>query len=291
MFENYLATETDLETIEEGLKTVWKPELNFVFRKKELIASTVAVSYDSKQLYLWLPIRQRPGQYRLRKILHNITIPPEYHRGWHAGVWEKIEKRLPPPIRKASRLVIPHISGGLLKPFITLQKDKRLDVNPYTTKESYLATIVHEFGHIYWEQHRLWWHSNKMDNLRLLRLAHNLYLHPRIKNTKANLYLPTPYFIGELFAFCSEYTASDIFWPKHKIMLDKFGLYKTKSLIFFEKNKNLGREDSVIEASTNPHDFASVYGKIILSQYPTTWPQLLTHSQRLGGLGGPGGGG
>ena len=281
VFKNYLATKTDLEAIEEGLKTVWKPELNFVFRKKGLIASTVIVSYDSKYIYLWIPLREKPGQYRFRKILHNTTIPPEHHRGWSAGVWEKMEQLLPASIRKASKFAIPRIGGGLLKPFVTLQKDMGLEINPYTTKESYLATIVHEFGHIYWQQHKLWWYSDKKENLRYLRLARLLYAHPNVNVPQIPFYLPNIHAVGEIYAFCAEYTAGTLFWPTHCKNCDKFIQWRLKNLLDVEAKTNLDRVDSVLEPTKYPHDFSFVFGKIVLTRYPQLWPVILTRRPSL----------
>jgi len=280
VFKNYLATKTDLETIEEGLKTVWRPELDFVFRKKELIASTVVVSYDSKYLYLWVPLHGKPGQYRLQKIPHNITVSSEYHRGWFAGLWKKIEDLLPVSIKKASRFAIPRIGGGLLTPFITLQKSYKVKANPYITRESYLATIIHEFGHIYWEQHKLWWYSNKKENLQYLKTASRLY-GGREKTFKAHLSLPSPTGVGELFASCTEYFASGLFWPIHQINFDIFVQSRLEKLTTVEEKKDLDQEDSVLEPGKNPHDFAVTYGKMLTSSYPQTWPQILLIRPKL----------
>ncbi len=281
MFKNYLATETDLETIEEGLKAVWRPELDFIFCKRKLIASTVVVSYDSKYLYLWTPLHRKPGQYRLQKIPYNLSVPPKYQRAWYAGLWEKLEEFLPASIRKASQLVVPRVGGGLLKPFVTLQKNNKLDVNPYTTKESYLATIVHEFGHVYWQQHKLWWYSNKKENLRYLHLAHLLCTRPSVSIPKASLCLPSIHAVGEVYAFCAEYTASTLFWPTHRKNCDKFIQWRLKNLSSIEAKINLDRIDSVIAPDKRPHDFAIVFGKITMARQPKLWPKILTRHPLL----------
>jgi len=274
VFKNYLATKTDLETIEEGLKAAWRPELNFVFRKKELIGSIIVVSYDSKYIYLWIPVRNKPGNYFLRKISHSLSIPPEYHYAWYAGLWEKIEELLPASIKKASRFAVPRIGGGLLTSFIGLQKSFRTRNNPYTTRESYLATIIHEFGHIYWSQHRLWWCSDKKENLQCLKTAIQLYRKQR-KTPKIHLWIPCIEGISELFASCTEYCASELFWPRHKRNLDLFAQNWLEKLTSDEKKKDLDKEDSVLEPSRDPHTFAMVYGKILITYYPRTWFKIL----------------
>ena len=276
MIKNYLATKTDLETKEEGLKAVWSPELNFIFNKKEFIASTVVVSYDSKYNYLWMPVRNKLGKYFLRKIPHSLSIPSKYHYAWYAGLWEKIEESLPSSIRKASRFVIPRIGGGLLTLFIGLQKSYRVKINPYTTRESYLATVIHEFGHIYWSQHKLWWYSNKEENLSYLQLASQLFLKKTTMTSQMPVNLPSSANLGELYAFCAEYSASHILWSDHQKILDGYIQNRLKSLTMLEKKKDLNQEDSVIEPNKSPHDFASVIGKIILTRYPKLWPKILT---------------
>lgn len=282
MFKNYLAAETDLETIEEGLKTVWKPELNFVFRKKKLIASTVVVSYDSKHLYLWVPLRGKLGQYRLQKIPHRLAIPDQYQMGWAAGTYPEIEKSLPESIRNSSVFMIPRISGSLVHSFIASQKNRKLLLNPHISRESYLATIVHEFGHVYWDQHKLWWYSNKEENLSLLRTAIKLFSQNHSRVSHISIHLPFPLGLGETFAFCTEYYASTIFWPRYKQALDRFIHNCLKTLLSTEELKNLEKEISDIEPNANyPHYFSFILGKVLLLCYPTTWPRLLTSKHPL----------
>lgn len=278
MFKKYLATESDLKTIQEALSIVWDPRLDVIFRRRKLMVSTIVVSFDSRWIYLWIPTHDMPPRYGLQKIAHFLSFPRQYQRAWYAGLWEKVEELLPNAIKRSSRFVTPRIGGGLLGPFLSLQKSKGLPSNPYTTKESYLATIVHEFGHVYWNQHRLWWYSNKMDNLRFLRLAHDLST-DKSKNkipTKTIPYFPSPPEIGELFAFCCEYAVSETFWPDHKTALDSLISTRTTRLIELERQKDLLAQDSVLEPTRNPHDFALIVGKIVLTLYPSQWSQKLT---------------
>ena len=147
MFENYIAHKEDLEAIEKALSFVLHPKMRFIFENKSKITNTAVISYDSKFIYIW---KIDPAKL-IHKISHNLTILDEWQRGWRAGlISEKIEKYLPEKIKQATRFEIPIISGGLLTPFIELQKKKNLLNNPYVTRESYLATIIHEFGHVYW---------------------------------------------------------------------------------------------------------------------------------------------
>ena len=149
-----------------------------------------------------------------------------------------------------------------------LSHEEILDTDPYSTRESYLATIIHEFGHIYWHQKKLSWFSDKKKSLEYLSTALSLKNLPEIE-------LPVSSAIGEVYAFCREYYASQIFWSKHKKNLDKFIATRIKTLIKVEKNTDLNRQDSVLEPSTNPHDFSFVVGKILMTKHPTNWPDFL----------------
>jgi hypothetical protein len=288
MFENYRATKKDLEAIGEGIKAVWQPEIDFVFKDRGLLKNVVVISYDSKFFYLWTKIRvprlkiftSGLSNYHAYKIPHKIRIQDEWQLGWRAGLLiEQFTKLLPKKLQK-SDFKIPKISGGLLKPFFSLQKKKKVKDNPYITYESFLATIVHEFGHIYWSQHKLWWYSNKKDNIRYLKTAKQLY-EKKKKVPKISLYFPAITGVNELFATCTEYWASKLFWPNHKENLDTFAKERLEELIKKEEKRDLEQEDSVLEPTRNPHDFALVFGKIILTNYPKSWPILLTKSSLI----------
>lgn len=294
MFEKYNATKKDFEAIEEGIKIVWHPKLNFVFKNKKLVKRVIVVSYDSKNIYLWLQtkfpklvsIKCSLKQYFAYKIPHLLNISDKHQHGWRAGLKPRRLTRLILPKLKTDEKSNPFICGGLLMPFIELQKKmKDRKNNPYTTYESYLATIVHEFGHAYWHQHKLWYYSNKKENLLLLKTAKWLYSEiGDISHLKSKKLAKIPLHftsvqgirgMSELFAFCSEYQASMIFWPTHKQKSDIFDAKIIEYLLELEKLKDLEQEDSVLEPSRYPHDFARVFSKIILTLYPKTWPQFL----------------
>lgn len=282
MFESYIATQDDFLAIEEALTYVWHPKLGFVFQKKKPIRSTIVISYDSQFIYLWTQ-RKLSGVVRIScsvknyyayKIPHQLNFSKELHSVWWAGVSPEIDALLPETIKKSSVFSVPRISGGLLTPFIAVQKTLLKKHNPYTTRESYLATIIHEFGHVYWNQYKLWWPSNKQENLRYLTMAWKLYSN---KGSTRNMPLsvPTPYGIGEVFAHCSEYYASELFWPSHKKKFDDFAQHRIEQLIVDEDKKDLDHEDSVLEPTRYPHDFAIVFGKILLALHSKTWPKIL----------------
>ena len=274
MFENYLASKEDLNTIYEALKYVGNPKMRFILKDKSRIKNTLILSYDSKFIYIWKLDSKEP----VYKIPHRIKIEDEWQFGWHAGIRiDQIVNILPSRIKNKGRFEIPIISGGLLTPFISLQKAGNVFKNPYVTRESYLATIIHEFGHIYWNSFKMWWPSDKKKNLKYLKIAQEL-CEGKSKKINEPLRFPGLEEIGEIFAFCTEYYASELFWKNHKRNLDSFIENRLNTLIILEKKKNLEKEDSVIEPRKYPHDFAFVFGKIILGKYPTTWPKILTEN-------------
>ena len=278
MFSNYLATQKDLRTVEDGLRFVLHSKMRFIFKDKSKIVNIAVISYDSKFIYVW---KIKPINLAY-KLPHKIKIKDEWQSGWWAGIeMAQIENLLPAQIKNKSRFEIPIISGGLLTPFIRLQKAKKIQYNSYVTQESYLATIIHEFGHVYWDSFKMWWPSENSINLRNLKIAGKLYSNLRPNIEKYSLTFPVFPVFGEVFAFCAEYYASELFWKNHKRNLDSFIKNHLNTLIILEKKKNLEKEDSVIEPSRYPHDFAFVFGKIILEKYPTSWPQILTDQKNI----------
>lgn len=283
MFENYLATKEDFEAIEKALKTVWSNRMNFVFKKKELIKKTVIISLDSQSLYFWatfkLPglekLKCNFGRYQLFKKPHKLKITEEMQKGWQAGINWKILK-LPKIFRNWYQM--PTINGSLLHPFVGIHRKLKNTINPYdayTTRESYLATIVHEFAHVYYNLHKPWWFSNKKENLSYLKNALQIFEGKKeeLENIKVNI--PTPAFLSEVFAFCSEYYVASVHWPNHLKNINKASAWRIKRLIKLERKRNLDTQDSVLASPKTYHDTAAVIGIILLKLYPKSWPQKL----------------
>lgn len=286
MFNNYLATKDDLEIIIEALKFVMHSKMEFVFKNKSKIANTVIVSYDSKFIYMW---KINPVRLAYR-IPHKIVIKDEWQYAWRVGFFDqKIKESLPKEIKDTSNFETPKISGGLFTPFVELQKKiKGVKNNPYITKESYLATIIHEFAHIYWNSFKMWWPSDKKENLLYLnlakRLSQNFIAIPSQKKRLGiilSLNFPCNQAFGEAFAYCSELYATSIFWPTQQIKFNEFDIAWLKKMIKEENKKDLEREDSILEPIKNPHAFALVFGRIILNKYPLHWPLILTSPNKL----------
>lgn len=291
MFENYKATKRDFEAIEEGIKAVWQPKMNFIFQNRSLIENVVVISYDASFVYLWTKIKLPKletftcnlSNYHTYKIPHKIKIKDEWQVGWRTGLSIKQFAKLLPKKLQKSDFKIPKISGGLLKPFIELQKKKKgTKLNPYITYESYLATIVHEFGHIYYNQHKLWWYSDKKQNLAYLGTAEKLFEGKKIDLGSLKIRTPSPQLWSEVFAFCTDYYAASLFWSKHKRDIDQMNLIAIKKAIAREKPKNLEQQNSLFDEEKSSHLTAAIFGKIILARYPKTWPGILTQPKSFG---------
>lgn len=211
MFRDYLATKDDFHAVEVGLAAVEKKELDFVFTKRDLLKDIVVISYDSSNLYIWTKIKFSNlsrkvcpvREYYAYKIPHSVKLNDDWQTGWRVGLPIKLFNKLLPKKLRASKFETPIISGGLLKPFITLQRKKELTINPYVTRDSYLATIVHEFAHIYWNQNKLWWYSSKEMNMNYLKIAEKLY-GAGTNISDIDIHMPANLGWSELFAYCVE---------------------------------------------------------------------------------------
>jgi len=139
----------------------------------------------------------------------------------------------------------------------------------YTTYESYLATLVHEFGHIYYNSQPLSV-PNKRANLEYLKTAVNLFQEktvekfPEIKTYRSFAFEAWT----EVFAFCTEYYAASLFWPKFKKALDNY----------WKVNLTKLTQNPSLLTSRTPHYLAATIGKILMSKHPSDWPQKILQS-------------
>jgi len=293
VFENYVHTKEDLEAIGEALEYLERPELDFIFRDRSLIKNTLVISFDSRELFIWTKL----GTSKLDKMLcqvkgwnayrtgHQIEFSDKDQVGWRAGIKiEKILEYLPPEFDK-SDFEIPKINGSLLTPFIGIHKKQRetnlRPQDPYYTYESYLATIIHEFGHVYFNQHKLWFYGSKEETLNYISLARGLYQGEAVSG---KVFLPLRFpidrkLISEVFAFCTDYSAAKMFWPRHIREINKENEKKLKWFAEEEKGRDLDCQDSIL--IEDPHNAAAVLGKILLEVYPRSWPDLLLKLGRI----------
>lgn len=274
MFEKYLATKKDFQAIEEGIETVWRPEMDFIFRDKSLIENVVPISFDSRFFYIWSSFKTPKlksivsnfGNYQLYNTPHKLKIYEYDQMGWCANA-EKWRSFLPKSLQKSKKAIL--ISGGLLTPFTKIHKKYLAQGYPdiYHSRESYLATLVHEFAHIYYNSIPLS-SLNRQANLKYLKAAINLFKDKRTKKLpRIKTYRSFVFDVWtETFAFGAECHAASIFWPRFKKDSDNYWMVNLQRLI----------NNPSFLTSRQPHSLAAVIGKIILTQYPKTWPQILT---------------
>lgn len=281
----YRAIKKDIDTIEEGIKTVFSLKLSFIFNDKSAFEKFLIISYDSQNIYCWttenleynavssltLPHKRKLKRY---VIPHNIQLTIQDRMGWHATVYlDGLDKIIPKEL--LNDITLPKMSGSLLGDFnITQKAEKGEKNNPYIYREGYLATIIHEFGHLYYNQVS---HSVKTRSLKFLEQAKQLYS-GKIPDDLTNPFIPyIPamnlfYLFGEVFAICSENYASSIYYPEHKKRLSSFFLYLTQDLIKQETEKNSLFYTFDFQYY---HTVASALGKIYMSLYPSDWPDVI----------------
>lgn len=277
----YTATEGDFEVLEQALNLVFDPRLKYIFKNRSYLKKVLIISFDSKFIYIWSSKKvddlatseNESGGYFKYKISHNVNLNKSDRLGWRADVWPRsLIELFPKKLINDSKNSI--ICGSLLGDFAKAQSTlKSAENNPYTTKESYIATIIHEFGHIYFRQHKNWWFSNKDYNLTLLREALQLYKNKKNK-VRVHVDITLPYFFSEIFAFCCEYEASKIFFPLHRKNLDKYAIEIIGKSIEYEKKVDLNVENSILSDQFS-HETALVLGKILLEKFPRTWPDKI----------------
>lgn len=270
MFENYQATKEDFNAIEEALTFVWKPELDFIFMDKSKIENAVVVSYDSQSMYYWVRNNEK---YEFHKVKHELNIDDKNYRGWCTNFKIKELKLLLPKALQDSKYS--WISGAPFNALISAQKTKPIDNNPYTTYQSYLATIAHEFGHVYYNNcGNTSYFADKKESLSLLKAAKTTFSSEG-NASFPNIILPSHKSIGELFAFCTEYQTSLIFWQKHAKNLDTYYTHTLEQAIHEEIDKDLSVQDSYLN---DAHNYAAVVGRILIAREKENWPEFILRS-------------
>lgn len=281
MFEKYIATNEDLLAIEEGISYVYKPELNFIFKDKSKIDSTFVLSFDSQEIFLWVKSNDK---WVLERYPHKEEITDQMQKGWNAGYeyrLEMLKDYLHKKITSKSWFDQSSICGGLMTPFIGIQKLKGRPNNPYTTKNSYFATIIHEFGHVYYDRHlytrSFYW--DKKENLKYIEMALDINQN-NIKGSAEHLSVRIPSYknMSELFAFCTDNSAARIFFKDHYDDIRKENLIRLPKMLKEESNIDLVKSTSLL---SDPHEFARVIGSIIIHKQGDKWVDKLLECRYL----------
>jgi len=163
-----------------------------------------------------------------------------------------------------------------------LETQKQLDrlSNAYTTKESYLATIVHEFGHIYFDSFGLQFFPDPKDSQLYINKALEMFEgNDTLKIENVEIRLPLDHTLSEVFAFCTDYSAASIFWPQHKQDIDRMQAADIKRYVGKKSKDDLQNNDTYLPK--DPHLMAAIVGKILLNKYPETWPIKLIQFSTL----------
>lgn len=280
----YKATKEDIEAIEEGINIVFDPKLSFIFKDKSALEKFLLVSYDSEYIFCWstekiqnqlihnthIPNKKNVSFY---KLPHKLYISEQDRIGWHAsiiltGLYDVFPKTL------LDDVTLPKMSGSLLGDFIITQKETKGEKNnPYVTKESFLATLIHEFGHAYYNQVSP---SVKTRSLKFLHHAEQLFLGKTPKDLIAPYvpYIPSSdlfYVFGEAYAICAELYASNLLFPKHHSYLSSFILKEIQKVL----QEEYSSKDPFLDLNKNYHTVAAAIGKIFMHLYPSYWPEVI----------------
>jgi hypothetical protein len=265
--EKILANKDDIAAIEEALQIIYKPDLNFIFKDKSKIDKVVVVTLDSDCVYYWKNIN---NNFKLHKTKINSELPDISHHWWACGPFAKgLQKLLPNDILDPEGSSI-FISGGLLTPLLKEQQEKKPN-NPYTFKEGYLATIVHEFGHAYFNQFKSSNYLKRKNNLELIKYTRDLYANNKLTDIPKLDFITSPIW-SEVFAFCTDYSVSKIFWKKHFDRICRENFETLNKIREEEINRDVYWEFSPID---RPHIAALVMGPILCENYSTDWPNIL----------------
>ncbi|RJR27011.1 hypothetical protein C4561_04515 [candidate division WWE3 bacterium] len=258
MNESYIATEQDVEVIKQVLTFLKRSELDFIFKNRRLLDNTELVTYDSKFAY----VIQQNGTFK--KFAHGVQLSRTDKLGWRASISI-------PEIRRELSNDINYISGPVQSIFIKSHQ-QRENKSIYTTTESYGATIIHEFGHVYYENIKNSWFSNYDYNVKLMNIAKDLYNGKETNLENFEIRLPRHLIESETFAFCTEYSAAKYFWPEYKKQLDSTGLETIDRYLNQETSDKLKNEESVLDES---HVGAYVIGKILMEKLGDKWVDFI----------------
>lgn len=270
----------ELKVVKQTLSLVWGNKLSIIFQNKTILSKILILIFNESQLFILskIPIDISKAQkfscgYYLYEIKHNISFRNNDFSGWYACIKKReILKYLPENFVNESQLIWPRISGPTSTLFLKFQnklKCRTRPLNPYITKESYMATVIHEFGHAYFDSLNLSWHGIKEQNLKLLKTTFLLLSKKKANLNKIKIILPLSHIFSELFAFCTEYFSAILFWPTHRKMIDEEIKYYLPQIIKQEKNKDLNFQTSIFDSDI--HFSSAVLGIQIIAKNKSSW--------------------
>lgn len=277
MFNKYQATPFDLDLITESLSKLNDSQIKILFPRPNLLKKISLVSFDSNRLYLWsqqklVGLNSRSlknHHYTFYSLEHHETLNDEVQMGWQANVY-RFRHYLPKSIQS-----YPCISGGLPTPFMMLHQKTINDSDifkhywslSYSTPNSFQATIIHEFAHAFFGLA----YNHQNPGFLTLRQKVLAQFNDNDENKLTYKIQPEwfmPQFLSELYAFCSEYYASNIFWKKHQEFINQMN-----------KAWLLKYQNDQSTQSLDIHLNAAILGTILLKKYPQQWPQLILNNE------------
>ena len=133
----------------------------------------------------------------------------------------------------------------------------------YNTEDSFTATIIHEFAHIYcrsyWDEFR----TNKFKVVSFLK-----------GKSKIGEIEPPPSHLEEVFAFCVEHEVSKKIFPRHAINIDNSDKKYLEKILKQEKMRSI-KQASVFAHDNANHIIAMVLGRKLIKEYPTDWGEKI----------------
>ena len=278
----------NIQIIEESLEFVWNTKLNNIFSDKKLIKKVIIIAFDKSKLYVFSKIpldlkytKKLTLNYYLYEIKHKIIFSDKHLSAWYYGlIRPDILNYLPQNLVKENLISRPIICGSTYFEFIKKQKinQKKMTYNnPYTTYESYIATIIHEFGHVIYESYYNTQFKKLDDNIKFIKNTLLLLNDKRVDLNNVKLDFPKHNLCSETFAFCTEHYASSLFLNDHKKNLDKYlKKYIKKSL---ETEKKLNMYYHLSNLILDNHLGAATYGVQILKKYGSSWPEFFKNQK------------
>lgn len=245
----YRAIKKDFDLIEKALNLVWDKRLNAFFTDKKLISEVNVISFDSECLYLWV---KKENNWKMSKIRHKLKFSERDRKGWSAWSDPKIISYLPTKLQWNYSII-----GS--SPTVFVDTQKKIKDSIYNTEDSFTATIIHEFAHIYCQSYEDKFRTSKSDVINFLNGRFGLgELEPR-----SNCW-------DEVFAFCVEHEASRILFPQHRINMDKSDKKYLEKMVKQEKMRSV-KQSSVFAHENGNHIIAMVSGRKLIKEYPNDW--------------------
>lgn len=265
------ATEEDLQLVFEALDFLWRTDLDFIFRDRSRIKNATVLVVDLHYIHVWCRNQER---YHHESFKHTLSVDDINFGHWACGPFIKgLQKSLPKNITLNS-----FISGGTFSNVIEIQKKRNDPLNPFLTKESYLSTIIHEFGHLYYDSHFRNWFSDSQENHKAIMTAKKLYQGEIAHELEEPKNIPQNRIMSEIFAFCTDRATSQIFWPSQVSAINKANIEILNRVLREEGSRDPLYDFSPLD---RPHIAALVWGPIIMERYGEEWPQFLLEDRSL----------